>query len=126
MLRVMQLFSHVQSQLVPIQGAQGPVSVYATQDDGHNTASLLFVNQTSHSQQISVQVKSILPANVWQGLQKWSAWHAASLTLRGYSMAVLTLHRDGSDEVFRFDNTVNAQQAVPEVQHVECGGASSC
>lgn len=126
MLRVMQLFSHVQSQLVPIQGAQGPVSVYATQDDDHITASLLFVNQTSHSQEISVQMKSILPANVWQGLQKWNAWRDASLTLQGYSMAVLTLHRDGSNEVFSFDNTVNAQQGVPEVQHVVCSGASSC
>ena len=67
MLRVMQLFSHLQSNLVPIQSAQGSVSVYATQDDGHATASLFFVNQTSNSQHISVQAESILPWTSWQG-----------------------------------------------------------
>ena len=87
MLRVMRLFSHLQSNLVPIQGAQGSVSVYATQDNGHTTASLFFVNQTSQSQHISVQAESILP---------WSSWQGASLTLQGYDMTVLTLHRISS------------------------------
>jgi len=125
MLRVMQLFSHVQSHLVPVQGAQGPVGVYATQDDGHATASLFFVNQTSQSQQISVQAESMLPWSSWQGLQGRSSWQAASLTLPGDSMAVLTLHRDGSDEMFSFDNTASGQQAAPEVQHVVCGSGTS-
>jgi hypothetical protein len=127
MLRVMQLFSHLQSNLVPIQGAQGPVSVYATQDDAHATASLFFVNQTSNSQHISVQTESILPWISWQGISlKFqgysmdvlkSSWQGASLTLQGYSMAVLTLHRNESNEVFSFDNTVSGQEVVPEVQH---------
>jgi hypothetical protein len=127
MLRVMQLFSHVQSHLVPVQGAQGPVSVYATQDDGQATASLFLVNQTSQSQHISVQAGNILPWGSWQGLQGQSSWRAASLTLPGYGMAVLTLHRDGSDEMFSFDNTASGQQAAPEVQHVVCdSGTSAC
>jgi hypothetical protein len=100
MLHVMQLFPHLQSNLVPIQGAQGAVSVYATQDNGHATASLFFVNRTSNSLHISVQAESILP---------WSSWPDASLTLQGYSMTVLTLHRNGSNgsnEIFSFDNAV--------------------
>jgi hypothetical protein len=128
MLRVMQLLTHLQSNLVPIQSAQGSVSVYATQDDNHTTASLFFVNQTSHSQHISVQAESILPWSSWQGTDLTfqghsiailkSPWQNASLTLPGYSMAVLTLHRNASDEVFCFDNTVSEQQGVPEVQHI--------
>jgi glycosyl hydrolase family 44 len=135
MLRVMQLFPHLQSNSVPIQGTQGSVSVYATQDDGHATASLFFVNQTSNSQHISVQAESILPWSSWQGaslkLQGYSIdvlkspWHGASLTLQGYSMAVLTLHRNGSNEVFSFDNTVSEQQVVPELQHIVCSSATS-
>ncbi|HLW02941.1 MAG TPA: glycoside hydrolase family 44 protein [Ktedonobacterales bacterium] len=124
MLRVMQLFSRLQSQLVPVQDAQGSVSIYATQDGGHATASLLFVNQTSSSQQISVQAENILPWSSWQGLQAWSSWQTASLTLQGYSMAVLTLHRDGSDEAFSFDNTASSQQGAPEVQHAVCSSAT--
>jgi hypothetical protein len=125
LLRVMQLFSHVQSHLVPVQGTQGPVIVYATQDEGHATASLFFVNQTDSSQQISVQAESILPWSSWQGLQAWSSWQGASLTLQGASMAVLTLHRNGSDEVFSFDNTVVEPQGAPEVQHVVCNSGTS-
>src|SRR5262249_30402097 len=102
MLRVMQLFSHVQAHLVPVQGTQGAVSVYATQDEGHASVSLFFINQTSLSQSISVQAENMLPWGSWQGLQAWSSWQAASLTLPGYSMAVLTLHRNGNDEVFSF------------------------
>lgn len=124
MLRVMQLFSHVQARLVPIQGVQGAVNIYATQDSDHATVSLFLVNQTSLSQSISVQAENILPGGSWQGLQALSLWHAASLTLPGYSMAVLTLHRNGKDELFSFDNTVSQQQGVPVVQHVVCNSAT--
>jgi hypothetical protein len=135
MLRVMQLFSHLQSHLVPIQGAQRIVSIYATQSDDHTTVSLFFVNQTSASQRITVRAESILPWSSWQGttltLQSdtipilKSPWQGATLTLQGYSMAVLTLHRNGSDDTFSFDNTVNEQQAVPEVQYVICHSVTS-
>lgn len=116
MLHVMQLFSHLQSNLVPIQDAQGSVSVYATQDDSHTTVSLFFVNQTSNNQHISVQAENILPWSSWQGASlKFqghtldilrSPWQSASLTLQGYSMAILTLHRNGSNEILSFDNTI--------------------
>ncbi len=120
MLRVMQLFAHLQSHLVPVQDAQGPVSIYATQDGSQTTASLFFINQTSQSQQIHVQAERILPWDAWQGLQAWSSWQGASMKLQGYSMAVLTLQRNGSDELFRFDNSISEQQAVPEVQQMLC------
>jgi hypothetical protein len=124
MLRVMQLFTHLQSNLVPIQGAQGSVSIYATQDNAHATASLFFINQTSNSQHISVRTESIVPWSSWQNA-RWSPWQGASLTLQGYSMTVLTLHRNGSNEVFSFDNTVNKQRIVSEVQHIVCNSETS-
>jgi hypothetical protein len=125
MLRVMQVFSHMSAQLVPIEGAPGPVSIYSTQDDSHASASLLFVNQTSFSQHISVQAESILPRDLWQRLPRdWSFWQDASLTLPGYSMAVLTLYRNGSNVLFTFDNSVSAQQGAPPVQHVVCSSAA--
>lgn len=127
MLRVMQVFSHVESDLVPVQGALGPVSVYATQDGNHASVSLFFVNQTNFSQHVSVQAENILPWGSWQGIQALSSWQDASLTLPGYSMAVLTLHRHGSNEVFTFNNSVSAEQGAPPVQHVFCsGGAGIC
>ena len=124
MLRVMQLFSHMQARLVPVQGAQGLVSIYATQESGHETVSLFFVNQTSLSQSISVQAENILPSGSRQELQALSLWQAASLTLPGYSMAVLTLHRSGKDELFSFDDTASSQLGTPAVQYVVCSSAT--
>ncbi len=112
MLRTMQLFARLQSNLVPIQGAQGPVSVYATQDGGHDIVSLLFINKTSESQHVSVHAAAILP---------FSQWQSANLTIQGYGMVVLTLHRSGGNEAFSFSNQANSQQAVQDVQHVACG-----
>ncbi|MGH2509027.1 MAG: hypothetical protein ACRDHZ_16725, partial [Ktedonobacteraceae bacterium] len=106
-----------------------------TQDDAHATASLFFVNQTSHSQHISVQAESILPWSSWQGTRLTlqghsvdvlkSPWQVANLTLQGDSMAVLTLHRNGGDEVFDFDTITNEQQVVPEVRHIVCNSETS-
>ncbi len=120
MLRVMQVFTHVQSHLVPVQGAQGSVSIYATQDDAHSTVSLLFVNQTNQSQHISVQTETLLPWTSSPNIPFWNAWQSARLTLQGYSMALLTLHRTGSDDVFSFDTTASSQQEVPEVHYALC------
>lgn len=112
MLRTMQLFAQLQSNLVPIQGAQGPVTVYATQDGGHDIVSLLFINKTSQSQHVSVHAAGSLP---------FSQWQSSNLTIQGYGMVVLTLHRSGNNEAFSFSNQANSQQAVQDVQHVTCG-----
>jgi hypothetical protein len=128
MLRVMQVFAHLESHLVPVPGAPAPVSIYATQDDDQTRVSLFFVNQTNVTKHINVPVESILPWGPLQGIHVWSSWQEASLTLPGYSMAVLTLHRAGSNEVFTYTNTVStnvsAQQAAPPVQHAVCSGAT--
>lgn len=93
MLVTMQLFAHLQSNLIPIQGAQGPVSVYATRNGGHDTVSLLFINQANTSQKVSVQGEGAI-----------NPWHSTTLNLPGYGMAVLTLHRDGSYQTLIFNN----------------------
>src|SRR5205823_6388051 len=50
MYRVMQLFSHLQHNLIPIAAQHDPTSIYATQDDKHQAVSLLFVNKLSTAQ----------------------------------------------------------------------------
>jgi hypothetical protein len=90
---------------------QGPVNIYATQDQGHTTASLLLVNTTPDSQVVHVQAASTLPLSPWQN---------TNLTLPAYGMAVLTVHRNASSEAFHFNNVENAQQDAPEIQHLVC------
>lgn len=114
MLRTMQLFAQLQHNVVPLQDAQGPVSIFATQDGEHNTVSLLLINKTSESQHVAVHAAGILP---------FSQWQSANLTIQGYGMVVLTLHRGGTNEAFSFSNQANSQQAAPDVQHVVCGSS---
>ncbi len=119
LLRVMQLFAQLQNTLVPLQGQDGPVGIYATQDSGHNTVSLLLINKTASSQQISVHADSILPL---------TPWHSATVNLNGNDMVVLTLHRNGTNEAFSFSNSQSVQQNAPALQHLLCGNntAGTC
>ena len=127
MLRVMQVISHMESYLVPVEGTPGPVSIYCTQGGSHASASLLFVNQTAFAQHISVRAETILPPGLWQRIPRdWGFWQDANLTLPAYSMAVLTLHRNGSNELFTFNNSVSRRvvSGAPPVQHVICRRAA--
>jgi len=112
MLRTMQLFSQLQPDFVPIQGANGQVSMYATEDQQHATVSVLFINKTGASQKVSVKSSSFLPVGPWQ---------QANLTIPAYGMVMVTLHKGGGDEALRFSSNGNAQQAAPAIQHLVCG-----
>lgn len=110
MLRVMQLFARLQPDFV--QSEQGPVSLYATQNQAHTTVSILFINKTGKSQQVHVAGSSILPFGFWQ---------QASLSIPAYGMSVLTLQRGGSDNAYSFTNQENTQQTVPDISQLVCG-----
>jgi hypothetical protein len=89
MLRTMQLFALLQHNFVPVQMPLDPVGVYATQDSTHQTVSLLFVNKSSNAQQVAISPESgILPLN------PFSPWHTLNVMLQGYSIVVITLHRN--------------------------------
>ena len=112
MLRAMQLFARLQQNFVPVEGAQGPVSMYATQDQGHAIVSVLFINKADEIQHVTVSGDSVIPFGQWQH---------ADLTLPPYGMIMLTLHHGGSDEAFSFSNQENTQQIAPDIQHLLCG-----
>jgi len=115
LLRVMQLFAHLQNNLVALQGQNGPINIYATQDGTHNTVSLFLMNKTATDQQVSIHADSVLPL---------SSWHSVKVTIHGYDMLVLTLHRNGSNEALRFSNSQSTQQNTPELQHVLCSNTT--
>jgi hypothetical protein len=115
MFRVMELFSRLQRNLVPLEAQRDPVSVYATQDDSHSTASLLFINKSPTTQlaQISAQ----------NSLFMISPWTSLDVSLKGYSMVVVTLHRNGSgsDEAYSFIAPANNDASTGLVVHAICG-----
>ncbi len=115
MFRVMELFSRLQRNLVPLEAQRDPVSVYATQDDSHSTVSLLFINKSPTTQlaQISAQ----------NSLFMISPWTSLDVSLKGYSMVVVTLHRNGSgsDEAYSFIAPANNDASTGLVVHAICG-----
>ncbi len=88
MIRVMQLFSHLQNNLVPLSIQHTPIGVYATQDSSHQLVSLLFVNASDQAQQAQVApMDSVLGISAWQHLD---------ISLAADSIVEITLHRNAS------------------------------
>jgi hypothetical protein len=113
MFRVMQLFSHLQHNLIPLSIQREPISAYATQDDAGSTVSLLFVNKSGNN-----ELAHISPANTAFGT---SSWQSLDISLKGYSMVLITLHRNGGAEAYYFDVPTVNDAAVSNLQQVTCG-----
>ncbi len=113
--RVMQVFSHLQHNLVPLSIQREPISVYATQDDTHQTLSLLFVNKSPTPQ--LAQIRSLTRfATV-------SSWPSLDVHLAGDSVIVVTLHRgtSGKSEAYSYIAQANDTLDAADVTHTVCG-----
>jgi Glycoside hydrolase family 44 len=113
MFRVMQLFSHLQHNLIPLPIQREPISVYATQDDTHQTVSLLFINKSG-----SNQLAHVSPANTAFGT---SPWPSLDISLAGYSMVLVTLHHNGGADSYYFDVPTVNDATISTLQQVTCG-----
>ena len=117
MERVIELFGHLQHNLVPLAVQHTPVSVYATQDDTHETISLLFVNKSTIP-----QLAQISPITQFATL---SLWHNLDVTLAGDSIVVVTLHRGGGSDTYAiaYSYIVPAHDdpTVASVRYTVCG-----
>ena len=113
MFRVMQLFSHLQRNLIPLQVQHDPVSVYATQDDAHNTVSLLFINKSGDNQSAEVSAQNQIFGT--------SPWHTQDISIAAYSMVLVTLHRDGGAEAYSFTVPAVTDATINPLIPTACG-----
>jgi hypothetical protein len=117
MARIMQLFSHLQHNLIPLGIQHVPISVYATQDDSHQLVSLLFVNKSSTTQiaQISSRDQFALV----------SPWHDQTITLAGGSIVEVTLHRGSPPETYATAHSflvpANNDPTISPLTYTVCG-----
>jgi hypothetical protein len=116
MLRVLQVFSHLQATLIPVTIQRDPVSLYATQDEMHQAVSLLLVNTSP-----VVQLAQVTAQNPFLGS---SPWHDVTISLSGYSLTLVTLHRNGGAEAYSYDVPTTTQSAVGPLTFTVCGKAS--
>jgi hypothetical protein len=116
MLRVMQVFSHLQNNLIPVALARDPVSLYATGDDTQQTVSLLFVNKSPVTQLAQVSTQ-----NQFLGS---GPWHDMNISLSGYSITLVTLHRDGGAEAYSYDVPTTDNSTVGPLKATVCGKTS--
>ena len=113
MFRVMQLFSHLQRNLIPLAIQREPISVYATQDDMHQTLGLLFINKVDTTQLAQVSAGS--------SLFNMSPWHSLDISLSGYSMVLVTLHRGGDAEAYSYIAPTSNDTNVAPLTYTLCG-----
>ncbi len=113
MFRVMELFSHLQHHLIPLEVQRDPVSVYATQDSSHQIVSILLINKSATPQlaQIDGQPNGF----------GFTSWNSVSVNLSSYSMAVVTLHANSNAEAYSFIAPNNNDASTPQLQHTVCG-----
>ncbi len=113
MYRVMQLFSHLQPDLIPLQIQHDPISVYATQDDTHQTVSLLFVNKSSTNQFAEVTSQNQLFG--------FSPWLSQDISIGANSMVLITLHRNGGAEALSFIVPSTNDATISPLKQTVCG-----
>jgi hypothetical protein len=91
-----------------------PISVYATEDNTHQTVSLMFVNKSNIPQQAQ-----ITPASQLFGI---SQWHEQDISIAGDSIVVLTLHRDGqAATAYNYVAPAANDAQVKPLSYTECG-----
>ena len=113
MYRVMEMFSHLQPDLIPLQIQHDPISVYATQDDAHQTVSLLFVNKSSTNQLAEVASQNQLFG--------FSPWHTQDISIGANSIVLITLHRNGGADALSFIVPSTNDATVNTLQQTVCG-----
>ncbi len=113
MFRVMQLYSNLQHNLIPLQVQHDPVSVYATQDNAHNTVSLLFINKSGDNQSAEVSAQNQIFGT--------SPWHTQDISIAPYSMVLVTLHRDGGAEAYSFTVPAVTDATIKSLNYTVCG-----
>jgi len=113
MYRVMQLFSHLQPDLIPLQIQRDPISVYATQDDTHQTVSLLFVNKSGTN-----QFAEVASQNQLFGV---SPWHSQGISIGANSIVLITLHRNGGADAMSFIVPSTNDETIHSLTQNVCG-----
>lgn len=113
MYRVMELFTHLQHNLIPLQIQHDPVSVYATQDEAHQAVSLLFINKSGANQYAEVS-----PQNQILG---FSPWHTQDISIAAYSIVLVTLHRSGRAEAVSFIVPRTDDGPINPLKQTVCG-----
>jgi hypothetical protein len=113
MLRVLQLFTHLQSNLVPLASQHDPISVYATQSASHKDVSLLFVNKGGAAQLVQLRGQDHLLGG--------SPWPSLDVSLAPFTATALTLHRAGGAEAYSFNALTSSGAEAPQLIHTVCG-----
>ncbi len=113
--RVMQMFAHLQKNLLPLSIQREPVSVYATEDDARQTLSLMFVNKS-----YDPQTAQISPVS---SFASFSSWPSQNVQIAGNSVVVLTIHRgqSSSSEAYNFVAPTTIDKQVNAVNYTLCG-----
>jgi hypothetical protein len=89
--RVMQLYTHMAPDVIPVDSGDNVVSLYAATDAAHDTVTLMLINKSALEAAVTVSP-----------VQRFSAWHTARLRLPPYAAACMVLYRGGGGQVFLY------------------------
>lgn len=91
---VMQLYSHMQAQMIPVGGAADPVSVYASVSNDHHHLALMLINKSPQPAAVSVQPHGL-----------FSGWSTVHTTVPAYGIVCVTMDDSGGGKTYLYAPT---------------------
>jgi hypothetical protein len=90
------------------------VDIFATTDDTRQTLSLMFVNKSADNQRAEIS-----PLNTAFG---FSPWQTQDVSIAGYSIVLITLHRGGGTmQAYSFNVPISDTNTLKPVRSFVCG-----
>lgn len=94
--RVMELYRHMRSEMIPVGAATDPISLYASVSKDKRHLTLMLINKSPQSAAVSVQPHGL-----------FSGWPTAHTTVPAYGIVCVTLDNSGAGETYLFAPTAD-------------------
>lgn len=94
--RVMELYRHMEPEMIPVGGASSPVSIYASASKDNSHLALMLVNKGPTTAAVVVQPHG------W-----FSGWSTVHTTVPAYGIECVTLDNSGGGETYSYAPTAN-------------------
>ncbi len=94
--RVMELYRHMEPEMIPVGGSSGPVSLYASASSDHHHLALMLINKAPTAAAVDIQ------SQAW-----FTGWPNAHVTVPAYGIVCVMLNDSGAGQTYLYAPTAS-------------------